>query len=176
MYRIAITNRHLCSNLLKRISELKDYEMIILREKDLSSKEYLSLAKRAVQLNSRIVLHTFIEVAEELDYKKIHLPYKVFMENIKRLKEFNIVGVSTHSVDEALNAQKFGADYITSSHIFPTDCKKDLEPRGLDFLKKVCESVNIPVYALGGINNENARLCIDVGAKGVCMMSESMKD
>ncbi len=174
MYKIAITNRHLCSDLLKRISELKDYEMIILREKDLTRNEYFNIAKKAVKLNDKIVLHTFIDVALELNYKKIHLPYKDFIKNIKILKSFDIVGVSTHSVDEAINAEKLGADYVTSSHIFATDCKKDLEPKGLEFLKNVCESVNIPVYALGGINNENAHLCIEAGAKGVCMMSKAM--
>ncbi len=175
MYKIAVTNRNMCTNLIDRIACLSDYEYIILREKDLSEEDYYNLAKKAVAISNRIILHTFIDTAYRLDYKKIHLPYSVFKENIKRLKEFDIVGVSTHSVEEAVNCEKMGADYITSSHIFRTDCKKGLEPKGLVFLEKVCQSVNIPVYALGGINNSNSELCIKAGARGVCMMSQAMK-
>ncbi len=176
MYKIAITNRHICNNLLSKISELErsEYNIIILREKDMPESEYLSLAKRAIGLSSKIILHSFINVSEELNYKKIHLPFNAFCQNIDRLKDFHTVGVSTHTIDEAVRAESLGADYITSSHIFATDCKKGLEPKGLEFLKNVCNSVNIPVYALGGINSENAELCIKTGAKGVCMMSQAM--
>lgn len=177
MYKIAITNRHLCSiDIVDKIAELTDYEMIILREKDLTKEEYLNLAKRAIALNDRVVLHSFIDVAAELNYKKIHLPFDIFIKNAERLKDFELVGVSIHSISEVQTAEIMGADYVTASHIFNTECKKDLRPRGIDFLKEVCESVKIPVYALGGINNENAQDCIDAGAKGVCMMSEAMMD
>ena len=54
-------------------------------------------------------------------------------------------------------------------------CKKGLAPRGLDFLHEVCSSVKIPVYAIGGIHEENMESCIQSGAAGVCMMSEYMK-
>lgn len=175
MFKVAITNRFLCNNLIEKISELTDYDLIILREKDLSLEEYTSLAKRAVEVSDKVVLHSFIDTAKLLNYKKIHLPFKSFVENIDILKDFSLVGVSTHSVDEALEAERLGASYVTASHIFPTDCKKDLEPRGLEYLKDVCSRVSIPVYALGGINSNNAQSCIDNGAKGVCMMSEAMK-
>ena len=77
-------------------------------------------------------------------------------------------------MDEAIKAQENGASYITASHIFPTDCKADLAPRGLEFLRVVCNSVNIPVYALGGLNDGNADECIKCGAAGICMMSGFM--
>lgn len=175
MYRIAITNRNLCSDIIKKISELDDYDFIILREKDLSCHEYMSLAKRAIAVSSKIVLHSFIDVAEELNYKKIHLPYRDFAENISRLEGFDMVGVSTHSFEEALSCESLGADYITFSHIFPTECKKGLKPRGIESLKNVCRGINIPVYALGGINSNNIDMCIRAGANGVCLMSEAMK-
>ena len=92
-----------------------------------------------------------------------------------KLTNYTIKGVSTHSVDEALNVEKLGGTYVTASHIFVTKCKEGLEPKGVDWLNNVCNSVNIPVYALGGINSGNAKLCIDAGAKGVCMMSEANK-
>ncbi|MCQ2508799.1 MAG: thiamine phosphate synthase, partial [Dorea sp.] len=65
--------------------------------------------------------------------------------------------------------------YVTASHIFPTDCKKGLAPRGVLYLRDVAASVKIPVYALGGIHEEQIETCIEAGAAGVCMMSDYMK-
>ncbi len=177
MFKIAITNRRLTDDLLRQIEILhkSDYEYIILREKDLHEEEYIALAKGAIEISDKIILHSFIDAAMELDYKKIHLPYPLFEKNISRVKDFDIIGVSTHSADEALMCQKYGASYITYSHIFETDCKKGIAPKGLDELEKICRIISIPVYALGGINEKNAQSCIEVGAFGVCMMSESMK-
>ena len=88
---------------------------------------------------------------------------------------FEVIGVSTHSVEQAKKAKKLGASYITAGHVFVTDCKKGLAPRGIGFLKDVCENVDIDVYAIGGISENNMDECIDAGARGVCMMSEFMK-
>ena len=60
-------------------------------------------------------------------------------------KEFETVGVSVHSADEAVLAEKMGATYVTAGHIFATDCKKGLEPRGIEFLKNAVSSVDIDV-------------------------------
>ena len=81
-----------------------------------------------------------------------------------------------HSVEEAVEAQNLGASYITAGHIYATDCKKGLAPRGLEFLKEVCDSVTIPVYAIGGIDVDGTRrdevkMC---GAAGSCIMSGMM--
>lgn len=82
--------------------------------------------------------------------------------------------MSVHSKEEAISAQELGVSYIMAGHIFKTDCKKDVPPRGLSFLSEICSAVKIPVYAVGGINKENAILCIEAGAAGVCMMSNFM--
>ncbi len=178
MYKkIAITNRHLCKDLIEQIKKLhnSDYDYIVLREKDLIESEYIELAKKAIEISDKIILHTYISACEKLKYYKIHLPYKLFVDNVDKLTDYTIKGVSTHSVDEASNVEKLGGTYVTASHIFVTKCKEGLEPKGVDWLNNVCNSVNIPVYALGGINSGNAKLCIDAGAKGVCMMSEANK-
>ena len=62
-----------------------------------------------------------------------------------------------------------------AGHIFETDCKKGLAPRGLGFLKKVLENARIPVYGIGGIHENNYQQVLDAGAAGICMMSEFMK-
>lgn len=100
---------------------------------------------------------------------------------------FKIIGTSVHSVEDAIKAEQLGAIYMTAGHIFATDCKKGLPPRGLDFLKNVCDAVQIPVYAIGGINiasseRENSSLNVprlaevmECGAAGGCIMSGMMR-
>ena len=81
------------------------------------------------------------------------------------------------AVATALKAEKLGATYLTAGHIYATDCKKGVPPRGLDFLRNVCEKVNIPVYAIGGIHVGTGQMeeVMKCGAKGGCIMSEMMK-
>ena len=99
----------------------------------------------------------------------------IFREHYINLNEFDTIGVSVHSADEAAEAERLGASYVTAGHIFATDCKKGVPPRGLEFLRGVCEKVKIPVYAIGGINAENAKSAVGAGADGVCIMSALMK-
>ena len=86
------------------------------------------------------------------------------------------VQVMAEAFKKAIEAQKLGATYISAGHIFATDCKKDLPPRGLEFLKEVCNSVTIPVYAIGEIKLSDVQMdeIIKCGAKGGCIMSGMM--
>lgn len=92
----------------------------------------------------------------------------------KERSAFEIMGASCHSVDEARQAQALGCTYITAGHVFATDCKKGLAPRGTGFLREVCEAVNIPVYGIGGIGAGNIAEVQRAGAKGACVMSGAM--
>lgn len=180
---IAVSNRKLCSrSLLEQIDIMARYnkpDILILREKDLSEDEYEALAieviKKCEGYNIDCILHNYIDVAIRLGCKKIHLPMAVFKENKHKLNYFKIVGTSIHSVDEARIAEDLGASYVTAGHIFKTDCKKGLEPRGLEFLSNVCNAVSIDVYGIGGINKDNIETIIKAGAKGACIMSGFMK-
>lgn len=171
---ISVSNRKLCrESFLDRISAISNEEIpVILREKDLDEYEYKELAKKALSLCPNLILHSFPDVALELNHKRVHLPMHLLRS--ADISGFDLVGASVHSVEEAKEAQLLGADYITAGHIFQTDCKKDLAPRGLNFLKEVCKSVNIPVYAIGGINSSNANDAVSAGASGVCVMSGLM--
>lgn len=183
MYKIiAITNRHICTgDFLQKIDDItaEGIYALILREKDLSENEYEALAKKVLDIcrknNCKCIFHTYIDVAKRLDNKHIHLTMEDLKKNKDRLENFDTVGASTHSVEDALLAQNLSATYITASHIFATDCKKGLSPKGLDFLANVCNTVSIPVFALGGINDDNIKYCIEHGAEGGCMMSAFMK-
>ena len=189
MYKmLAITNRHLCNNdflaqiqdictLNEKNSMIKSVS-IVLREKDLPENDYKDLASKVLKIckknNTECILHTYYKVARELNCKKIHLPLHVLKSKPDVCKEFNEVGVSIHCVNEAIEAINLGATYIIAGHIFATDCKKDIPPRGLSFLSSVCSSVNIPVYAIGGILPTNAQEAINAGADGICIMSGLM--
>lgn len=154
---ICITNRHLAADLLRQIAIAIDAgaDTILLREKDLPEEEYERLAKQVMALceekNALCVLHSFTGVARRLGCPRIHLTLEDFLAMTEEERaDFQMIGVSVHSVDDAARCQELGASYITASHIFPTECKAGLAPRGLDFLRRVCRAVSIPVYALGG--------------------------
>ena len=153
---------------------------IILREKDLSEQEYRVLAADVKEIceahDVPLILHSFYKAAARLDIRAVHLPLPLLrtMSDSEK-KWFSALGASCHSAEDALEAHRLGCTYITAGHIFATDCKKGVPPRGIDFLKEVCGSVDIPVYAIGGINPENAPSAKEAGARGVCVMSGLMK-
>lgn len=152
-------------------------DRVILREKQLTEKEYEALAKKAAEICGRysvpLSLHTFVNAAERLGSKDIHLTFADFTAGLG--KSFETVGVSVHSLEEAELAESRGAAYVTAGHIFATDCKKGLPPRGVEFLKEMCKSVKLPVYAIGGITPENVSFLKEAGAAGACVMSGLMR-
>lgn len=178
--KIIITNRHICKiPLINQLEKVLPYaDMVILREKDMKEAEYELLAKEVISLcgsyKKECVLHSFTNVAARLGHTKIHLPLSVLSEYGGAL-DFDVIGASVHSLEEALEAVKLKATYLTAGHVFETDCKKGVVPRGIDFLKEICEAVPVPVYGIGGINDENENLIKMAGAKGACRMSDYMR-
>lgn len=171
---IAVSNRTICGDFLGQLEKIsKEGIPIILREKDLSEPEYEALARQVMTFCPEVILHTFTDTAKRLGVQRIHLPMHI-LRNTDTAK-FDTVGASVHSAKEAAEAEKLGASYVTAGHVFATDCKKGVAPRGLDFLSCVCEAVTIPVYAIGGITPDRARPAIDAGAAGVCVMSGLMR-
>lgn len=179
---ICVTDRSLCGDsFLTQLEKIcaGGADRIILREKDMDDRDYIQLASRASEIcrsfGTPLSLHTHFNAAEILGAEKIHLPYSVFVEKAPACMSYRTVGVSVHSAAEAMECEKLGASYVTAGHIFPTDCKKGLPPRGTEFLTEVCDCVDIPVYAIGGITPENAAFAAAAGASGVCLMSSLMK-
>ena len=180
---ICVTDLKLCENKDEQLRRLVNsgIDMLILRAKELSEDEYRALAKEVTELaeqtGTEVVLHSFYKTAIELGAKKIHLPLPVLRELDEDTKSrFEVIGASVHSVDEAREAVSLGASYLTAGHIFETDCKKGLKGRGTAFLREVCESVDVPVYAIGGISPDNVWRVKRAGADGVCLMSAFMTD
>ncbi len=153
---------------------------IILREKDLSEKEYRMLASQVLQIckqyGTRCILHSFADAALELGADALHLPLSSLRALApEKRRKFRVLGASCHSAEDAREAQTLGCTYITAGHIFATDCKAGVPGRGLDFLREVCESVALPVFAIGGIRQSNVSEVRRAGAAGACVMSGCMQ-
>ena len=195
-----ISNRKLCENenLEKQIEKifsayqrkiiLENFEIVslTLREKDLYKNEYLKLVEKIYPICQKyridLILHQNYDLRLDNKYnvEGLHLSYNTFKslnKNIREelIKKYKKIGVSIHSLDEAKEVENLGANYVVAGHIFKTDCKKDLEPRGLKFIQELSLILTIPIFAIGGINQENSHLVINSGAFGVCMMSSLMK-
>ena len=181
---ICVTNRTLCrDDFLTRIDHIAKKgvaDAILLREKDLTEREYLELAEKVLSIckshNRRCILHTYYKAAKELGCKEIHLPLPLLqkMRGEGEKEWFTTVGTSVHSLKQANLAMHLQADYMTAGHIFETDCKKGLPGRGLSFLSKVVCKSEVPVYGIGGISADNAGQIMETGAAGVCIMSGFM--
>ena len=179
---LSVTNRKLCrEKFLDRIEKIAAAHPagIILREKDLSEKEYRNLAEQVLEIcrkqETQCILHCFCDTAIELGCDAVPLPLSVLMNmDPEKRKKFRIMGASCHSGEDAVMAEKMGCTYITVGHIFDTDCKKGLPGRGLEFLKQVCQRVSVPVYAIGGITGTDMKKIRRTGASGACVMSGLM--
>ncbi|SHH24093.1 thiamine phosphate synthase [Tepidibacter thalassicus] len=176
-----ITNRKLIpdNNIFRVIEESVNagIDAVILREKDLKYDELYSIAKKIKSITDKknvpLIINNNLNVAKDLKCHGFHIGFN-FINN--SLPKFNgITGVSVHSVNEAITAQNLGANYIIAGHIFPTDCKKNLKPRGLEFIREIKKNVNIPVIAIGGINKYNIKNVYKAGANGVAIMSGIMQ-
>ena len=195
-----ISNRKLCENenLEKQIKKiflayekkiiLKNFDIVALtlREKDLNKNEYLKLIEKVYPICQKykinLILHQNYDLNLDDKYKidGIHLSYNIFKslnENIKAepIKKYKRIGVSIHSLDEAKEVENLGANYVVAGHIFETDCKKGLEPRGLKFVEDLSSALTIPIFAIGGIDEKNSLSVINNGAFSICMMSTLMK-
>lgn len=180
---ICVTNRSLCmGDFEKQIERIAKagVQAIILREKELQEMQYKELAEKVIRIceiyHAPCILHSFINTATELGQNSIHLPLYLLKKQPDVCSQFQTIGVSVHSAGEAIEAERLGATYLTAGHIFQTDCKKGLPPRGIPFLQEVVESVSIPVYAIGGVSPDNVDKIQDAGAKGACIMSGFMKE
>ena len=197
---LIISNRKLCKNenLEKQLEKIfidyeektkfKEFQIegVILREKDLLEIDYLKLLKnveKVVEKNNRkIIIHKNYDILKENNKNVVglHLSFETFLnldenkiENLRQI--YGKIGVSVHTLEEAKKSQDMGANYIIVGHIFNTDCKKGLKPKGLDFLKEIAKEIKIEVFAIGGIDFNNYSEVIKTGVTGVCMMSGLMK-
>lgn len=203
MIIVGITNRGLCIDFYEQIKKIakSNLNFLIIREKDLNDQELLELSLKVKEelkdTNIKIIVNSNIDIAKRIDADGIQLSFKDFVDNndklytenrinsIKLVDNFKsignkykvnkMIGVSIHSYDEGLQAYKLGADYVIYGHVFQTECKKNLTPRGIEEIKTLSSKINIPVIGLGGIDENNFKEVIDAGAKGIAIMSSLMR-
>ena len=183
---LCVTNRALCAGdfleQLQRVAATRPAG-ILLREKDLDGEAYAQLAREVATLCRQagvpLVVHTHEAVARELGCRYLHLTLPTLQglapDARERLAAEFELSTSCHSVEDAQLAQQLGCARIIAGHVYETDCKPGLEPRGLDFLRSVCAAVNIPVWAIGGVTPEALPELRAAGAAGACMMSAFMR-
>lgn len=166
---------------LAKLTELRP-QAVILRAKSLDKAAYRTLALQAQQsckvTGIPLILHSDWQLAHDLGISKLHLPLALLRQISEYERAyFTWLSTSVHSVGEAQEAQALGATVLIAGHIYTTQCKAGLVPRGLGFLQNVCSAVNLPVYAIGGISfdaSQHAELQAN-GARGACVMSAYMR-
>ena len=152
-----------------------------LREKDKSTREYLSLAEKTHDLtrkyNVPLIIDDRLDIAMAVDAEGVHLGQSDMPVHIAR-KLFGpdkIIGATAKTVPQALEAYEQGADNLGVGAIYPTTTKVKTILTSTDTLKEICEAVPIPVNAIGGLNKDNIEVLAGIPIAGICVVSAIMK-
>ena len=155
-------------------------EIVQLREKSLSKREYYQLANRVRQISSDILLicNDHVDVALAVGADGVHLGQQDLPIRAARALAPNLLlGASTHSLEEALTAQQAGADYVNIGPIFPTKTKEGLNrfltPQAI---LRIAPHLSIPFTVMGGINQDNIDEVLRAGARRIAVVSAITKD
>ena len=167
--RYYITDRR-TAPLLRSIQRAIDagVERIQIREKDLSARELIALIAAIDRKKSRILVNGRMDVALAAGADGLHLPSDSLPPSKFRplAPAGFLIGVSCHSVDDALRAEAEGADFAVLGPIFATPSKHG-EPLGLRVLNQAAHACAMPIFALGGICETNSAACLRAGAAGI---------
>lgn len=150
---------------------------IQLREKNLDEEEFLNEAIEIKELckkyNVPFVINDNVDVALKMDADGVHVGQSdMEAGNVRQILGDNkIIGVSAQTVEQALLAQEQGADYLGVGAVFPTGSKDDAIEVGPEMLRNICEAVDIPVVAIGGISKDNVRELAGSGIDGIAVIS-----
>jgi thiamine-phosphate pyrophosphorylase len=187
-----ITNRKLVTCHLSLVTAVREalkggVKAIQLREKDLNTRELLKLAYKMRALtekyNAKLFINDRLDIALAVEADGVHLTQNsIPADAVRKAVRAScithhalrfLIGVSTHSLKQAKEAEKAGADFITLGPIYRTPSKlKYGKPLGIDTLKAVSKKVKIPVFAIGGIKGDKINNVMETGAYGFAMISE----
>ena len=149
-----------------------------LREKTCSTREFiaqaLSIKDHLKRHNVPLIINDRVDIAQAVNADGVHLGQSDMpIETAKAiLKDSMIIGISAESLEDAVQAEKDGADYIGVGPIYATSTKTDTaSPLGLEGLREIRRSVKIPLVGIGGLNRENAGEVINNGVDGVAVVS-----
>lgn len=148
-----------------------------LRAKNLDNEDFIKEAKVIKELTKKynvpFIINDNVDVAKIVDADGVHIGQDdMSILNARQiLGDDKIIGVSAHNALEAVEAEKNGADYLGSGAVFATETKKDVSNLSEEELKRICESVSIPVVAIGGIGEHNAQLLEGTKISGIAVSS-----
>ena len=203
MILMGITNRTLCGDFYEQINNISksSLDYLVIREKDLDEEGLLKLSlaikDKLKNTNIQLIVNSNINVAKKIQADGVQLSFKDFLnineklytdsikdenslvDNFKfngnKYKIYKTIGVSIHSYEEGIRAYEMGADYVIYGHVFQTDCKRFLEPRGVKEIEHLSKKIRIPIIGIGGIGEKNYKEVLCAGAKGIALMSSLMK-
>ena len=157
-------------------------KMIQYRDKNGSKKQVIenarALSALAKSYDVPFIMNDHLDVALIIDADGVHFGQDdvPLTEARKLLGPNKLIGISTHSLEEAVRAERDGADYIGVGPVFATATKKDAQQEiGLTLLREIVEGVAIPTVAIGGINQQNALSVIETGVTQVAVISDVLQ-
>ena len=156
--------------------------LLQIREKDKSTREYITLAEKVHNLtqmyNVSLIIDDRVDVALAVNAEGVHVgPSDMPVDLARKLMgENKIVGATTKTVEQAKEAFEQGADYLGVGAIYPTTTKVKTVLTSTDTLRDICYSVPIPVNAIGGLNKDNIDILEGIEVSGICVVSATMKD
>jgi len=169
----------------RKYSDLPLYDMINLvlragvkciqyREKDLPRREIYGNAVKCRELtrlfDATLIINDHADIALAVDADGVHLGQDDLpLKEARKIMGSRIIGISTHNVDQAKEAELGGADYIGFGPVFHTTTKDAGTPKGIDNVRIVKENVSIPVVAIGGISLDNIISVVEAGADSVAL-------
>ncbi|MBQ7980576.1 MAG: thiamine phosphate synthase [Oscillospiraceae bacterium] len=155
--------------------------LIQLREKDRTTREYISLAQKVHKITQRydipLIIDDRVDVALAIDAEGVHVGQSDMPVKLARqlMGEDKIVGATAKTVPQALDAYEQGADYLGVGAIYPTTTKVKTVLTSVDTLKEIVKAVPIKVNAIGGLNKDNIGVLRNSGIDGICAVSAIMK-
>lgn len=177
----AVTDRHWLNGrtLYSVVKESLDggVTFLQLREKELDEVHFLEEAKELQQLCREyqvpFIVNDNVDIAISMDADGVHVGQSDMKAGDVRAKlgPDKIIGVSAQTVEQAVLAEKHGADYLGVGAVFPTGSKDDADDVSYETLKAICEAVSIPVIAIGGITQENVKELAGSGICGIAVIS-----
>jgi thiamine-phosphate pyrophosphorylase len=153
-------------------------KILQLRAKSLAAKDFLALAKyvrsETAAHNCRLIVNDRADIAMAIDADGVHLGQDDLpLHAGRKLLGNKIIGISTHDIEQAQQAQRNGADYIGFGPMFGTHTKNTgYSARGINMLKEIRAAVAIPIVAIGGINEHNVRQVWQAGADSAAIISD----
>jgi len=156
-----------------RIYDIVDY--IHLRNQAWKARDFLTVIDRIKQHDqhvAKLIINDRLDIAHVSGISRVHLPsHGIEPQDVRNHFKHTIYGCSVHNVEMAMQCEEQQANYLIFGHVFSTKSKEGLPARGLTQLKKVTQSVSVPVIAIGGITPNNIEDVMHAGAQGVAIMS-----